>query len=769
MQRSAVGSALVVGTLLLAACLKIGRPTTSIQPAVPVQQPRLKPPLAARETVWIELHGERRMDEYAWMRNRDSPEVLAHLEAENGYTRAMMEPTEPLQKSLYDEFLSRIQQTDEVPKIRRGNYDYYSRTEEGKQYPLYCRKAPSPDAPEEILLDLNRLAESESYLDLGSFEVSDDGQQLAYSLDTRGFRDYTLYIKDLRTGQLGPERIANVSSVAWASGNTLFYALDDDTKRPYRVYRHVLGAAGDTLVREEADQRFSLQVARSRSRAFVFIGSYSHTTSEVWVVPAARPERPPQVIARRREQHEYHVDHRDGLFYIRTNDRNRNFRLVTTPTAAPGEANWRELLAGSDDVMLEDLAVFRDYYVVFEREGGLPYLRVSELSANAAPPAPVKAAPRRGGKRRRAAAKAARAPIVRELPISSGSHRVEMPEAVYELHAEENPEFESEAYRFTYESLTTPTSYYDYRVRNHQIELVKRTVVLAGYDPNRYRAERIFATAADGTQIPISMVYRADRPGKPSPMLLEAYGAYGYPFPTTFSASRVSLLDRGFIYAIAHVRGGGELGQRWHDQGRMLHKRNSFDDFIAATEQLIRAGYTTAERLAVEGASAGGLLVAEVMNQRPELFRAALLDVPFVDVLNTMSDPDLPLTVGEYEEWGNPAVPEQYRYMKSYCPYTNVRRQQYPALLIKTSYDDSEVMYWEPAKYAAKLRAQAVGERPLLLWVNLDAGHGGPSGRYEQLRERAFDFAFLLAQLSAEPPADGSAASEGQASNLRRH
>jgi oligopeptidase B len=729
----------VAGTLLASACLTIGRPAKVAAPAAPTAA--LKPPVAPRDPVWNELHGERRIDEYAWMRNRDSPEVLGYLEAENTYTRTVMEPTQELQATLHQEFLARMQPTDDMPGVRRGSYEYYSRTETGKQYPLYCRRGVGPDAAEEILLDLNRLAEATSYLDLGGFEISDDGSLLAYSLDIGGLREYTLYIKDLRTGQLGPERIARVSSFAWALGSTLFYSLEDEGKRSHRVYRHSLGTPGDSLVRQESDARFSLRVWRSRSKAFIFIGASSQTANEIAFVPAARPERAPLVITKRRNGHEYQVEHRGALFYIRTNDRGLHHRLVTAPIAEPGEAHWRELIPKSDEVLLEDLAVFRDYFVVHEREGGLPYLRVSELQPIAEEPSLV---PKRGSKARR---RPAVPPTTRATPVVSSSLRIDMPEPVHELNAEENPEFDSETYRFSYESLASPTMHYDYHVRNRSLSVVKRGVVMAGYDPSLYRSERLSAEAADGTQIPISLVYRADRPKGPGPLLMEAYGAYGYPYPTTFSFSRVSLLDRGVAYAIAHVRGGGELGQRWHDAGRMLHKRNSFGDFIAATEKLIAAGYTTPDRLAIAGASAGGLLVAEVLNERPELFRAAVLDAPFVDILNTMSDPELTLTAAEYEEWGNPAVPEQYRYLKSYCPYTNIRRQEYPALLIKTSYDDSEVMYWEPAKYTAKLRAQAVGDRPLLFSIALDAGHGDATGRHDPLRERAFDFAFLLTQL----------------------
>jgi oligopeptidase B len=671
-------------------------------------------PVAPRHPTRTVLHGETRVDDYAWLRDKDTPEVLAYLRAENAYTEAAMKPTEALQKKLYAEFLGRIMQTDDTPPVRRGEYLYYSRTQEGKQYPIECRKHGSVEAAEEVILDLNLLAKGEGFLGLGVLEVSDDANLLAYSLDTTGFREYTLHVKDLRTGAVGSEGIAKVGSAAWAADNrTLFYTVEDHAKRSYRLYRHALGASDDVLVYEEKDERFSLDVSRSRSKTFVLAGSFSHTASEVRFIPAEHPEAEPQLIAPRREQHEYYVDHRDGLFYIRTNDHGRNFRVVTAPVATPGEASWRELVPPSDDVMLEELLVFQDYYVLHERQDGVPQIRVTELASGA-------------------------------------SHRIDLPEPVREIYAEDNPEPSSDRYRFSYESLTTATVDYDYHVAARALEVVKRKSVLGGYDPAHYRAERITAKAKDGTAIPISLVYAIDKPTGPRPMLLEGYGAYGYPYPAVFSYSRVSLLDRGVIFGIAHVRGGGELGKRWHDAGRMLHKRNTFDDFVAAAEQLIASGYTAPDRLAIEGASAGGLLIGAVLNQRPDLFKAALVDVPFVDVLNTMSDPALPLTVGEFEEWGNPQKPEEYRYIASYCPYTNIRAQPYPAMLIRTSYNDSQVMYWEPAKYVAKLRALKTNNSALLLDVNMQGGHGGSSGRYDQLHERAFDFAFLLRQLGVE-------------------
>jgi oligopeptidase B len=710
----------LAAALLLPACLKPApRTASSVSADVP------QPPSAPREPTVHELHGERRLDEYAWMRNRDSPVVLTYLEAENEYTRAMMQSTEATQQRLYEEFVARMRHPGQLLEVRRGEYSYYSRLDAGKTYPTHYRKRlADDDADEEVVLDLNALVQKDGYIDLGSFELSDDGDYLAYSIDSEGTRSYTLYIKDLRSGQLLPERIRRVMGVCWAADRTLFYTVEDGEERPYRLYRHTLGENSDALVREENDPRYALQVRRSRSGAYVFVSAVASNATESAFVPARQPRLAPQLITRRRERHEYSVDHRGEFFFIRTNDRSPNFRLVVAKVSAPGEASWREVRAASERVALEDMAVFRDHLVVLEREGGLPHLRVAEFQGGPA-----------------------------EAPLLSASHRVEMPEPVYALHTEDNPSFNAPGYRFSYESLTSPTSYYEYRVRTRKLELLERAAVIDGYDPSRYREERLMARAADGTQIPISLVYRRDKPPGPNPMLLEAYGAYGYPFPTTFSSTRVSLLDRGFIHAIAHVRGGGELGPSWHEQGRRLNKRNSFGDFIAAAEQLIGSGYTKPDRLAIVGASAGGLLVATVINERPELFKAALLDVPFVDILNTMSDPELPLMEAEYDEWGNPADIEQYRYLKSYCPYTNIQRQDYPSLLVKTSYDDSEVMYWEPAKYVAKLRARARSTRPVLLWTELDSHAEREGAAADELRERAFDYAFLLAQVGSPEPA----------------
>ncbi len=678
------------------------------------------PPFAKRVPKVDIVHGDRREDDYFWLRRKEDPEVSAYLEAENAYTDAVMKSTEAFQETLYREMLGRIKEDDQTVPYRKGGHFYYSRTEKGKQYPILCRKAGSPEAAEEVTLDLNRLAESHPFLAVGAYTVSDDGHLLAYTTDVTGFRQYTLQVKDLRTGALLSERIGNVAAVAWAAdGRTLFYVLEDRAKRPYRLYRHRLGFEADELIYEETDALFRLHVDRSRSQAYLFAVSGSFTSTEVRYLRASEPTGPWTVIVPREKDHEYQVDHGVGeggeVFYIRTNGGGRrNFRLVAAPVGDAHPGRWRELIPHREGVMLEDIDVFGEHYVVHEREEGLIRLRVSDVCAGT-------------------------------------FHHVAFPEPAYEVSGDANAEFRTRAYRFRYESFITPASVFDYDMVTRARTLLKRTEVLGGYEPSRYRSERIHAVAADGTRIPISLVCRAETPRDgASPMLLAGYGAYGYPYPITFSSNRLSLLDRGVAVAVAHVRGGGELGKRWHDAGRMLAKRNTFSDFIAAADFLIRSGYTSADRLVIEGGSAGGLLIGAVLNQRPDLCRAAVLRVPFVDVINTMLDESLPLTVGEFEEWGNPKVREQYEYMKTYCPYTNLAARPYPAMLVRTSINDSQVMYWEPAKYVARLRALETGPSLLLLKVNLGAGHGGASGRYDYLREVALDYAFVLAQLGRE-------------------
>ncbi len=686
-------------------------PSSSPAPSSRDSETTPSPPVAYENPTETALHGDRRVDPYQWLREKEAPRVRAYLEAENAYTEAVMEPTRELRSSLYDELVGRIQETDSsVPYLELGDY-HYVRTEEGKQYSIYCRRRGSVEAPEEILLDLNQLAASESYMSLGYYGLTDDGRLMAYSTDVTGFREYTLYIKNLETGELLPERIEKTSDHVWAGDDrTLLYTVEDEAKRPYRVYRRVVGsAAPDELIYEESDERFRVHVWRSRSLAYVFFAAQSHTTTEVRFAPADRPEGPWSLIAPRSPDHEYDVGHRGDRFYIRTNRDGRNFSLVEAPIAAPGPDSWQTVVPHRDDVMLEWVDLFEDHYALLEREDGLPEIRVVDFA-------------------------------------SGEQHRIELPEPAYSVVPSDNRHFETHVLRFHYESLVTPASVFDYDMRTRERRLLKRAAVLGGYEPEAYQTERLHATAEDGVRVPISLVYKKGLE-RPAPLVLYGYGAYGISIPAGFSSGRISLLDRGVCYAIAHIRGGGELGKPWHDAGRMRNKVNTFTDFITVAEHLVATGVTGSDRLVIEGGSAGGLLMGAVVNRRPDLFHAVVSHVPFVDVLNTMLDSSLPLTVGEYEEWGNPNLEADYRHISSYCPYTNLRKGVFPNMLIKTSLNDSQVMYWEPAKYVAKLRTLKTDDNSLLLHTNLAAGHHGASGRYDYLREVAFDYAFVLTQL----------------------
>jgi len=713
-------------SLLIAAFLALGllahgcATPPSAQPIVAAApEPALQPPVALRETHTTKLHGDTLVDEYYWLRNKGTPEVESYLYAERDYANAFMKPTEPLQQQLYEEMLARTQQTDTgVPVFDRGFY-YYSRTEKGKQYPIHCRRKGSMDAPEEVILDVNALAEGESFMSAETLGVSPDGNLLAYAVDNTGFRQYTLHIKDLRTGRTGPEAIPRVTSMVWAEDNrSLFYSIEhEQTKRSYRVHRHIIGQAEDPLVYEEDDERFSAYVYKSRDRQMIFISAVSYTTSEVRYVPANQPADEPRLISAREQDHQYVVDHRPGEFWIRTNDKGPNFRLVVASETDPSRANWREVVPLREHVMLEGVDLFRDFHVLQERESGVPQLRVTEHA---------------GGT----------------------THRVAFPEAAFDAVPENNPEFDASIYRLAYQSPLTPPSIFDYDPVTRERTLRKQDPVPGGYDPARYRVELTEATAPDGVKVPIWLLMRKDVvPDGTNPALLYAYGAYGSPESAGFYRHVFSLVDRGLIYAVAYPRGGGELGKKWHDAGRMLNKRNTFTDFIAAAEHLIESRYTRKEKLAVMGASAGGLLMGTITNLRPDLFKVVISEVPFVDAINSMLDESLPLTVGEFEEWGNPKIEAQYRYIKSYSPYDNLEAKGYPTMLVTSSYNDSQVMYWEPAKYVARLRALKTDSNPLLFKIDMEsAGHGGKSGRYDQLRELAFEYAFLLWQLGVEPP-----------------
>ena len=675
------------------------------------------PPVPRKAPHYTSIHGLTLTDDYHWLRAREDPQVRAHLEAENAYTEAVMAPLKPLEQALYAEMLGRIKQTDLSVPARKGEHWYYSRTEEGKQYPFLCRRRGSMEAEEELLLDLNAMAEGQPFLSLGAYVVSDDADWLAYSVDTTGYRQYTLYVKNLRTGALSTERIELTGSVVWAADNrTILYSTEDPvSKRSEKIWRHVVGTAGSDLVFEERDELFDVGVTRSLDRAAIFLASYARTSREYRYIPASDPVAAPRVLVPREPGHEYEADHYDGRFFITTNRGAKNFMVVTAPLADASPAKWTTFIPHNPLIKIESLSFFEHHLVVTEREGGLTRLRVIDM------------------RRKR-------------------SHRIETDEPDYSIALAVNPEFATTTIRYSYQSMVTPSSVYEYDMDTKARTLLKQQEVLGGYEPSRYEARRIVANARDGQQVPISLVYRRDTPLDGSaPLLLYAYGSYGISLSPTFSSARLSLLDRGAIYAVAYIRGGGELGEDWREQGRMMQKMNTFHDFIDCADYLVAHHYTAADHLVVQGGSAGGLLVGAVANMRPDLFKAAVAQVPFVDVLNTMLDPTLPLTTSEYMEWGNPNDPAAFEYIRAYAPYENIRRQRYPSMLVQVSLNDSQVPYWEGAKFVARLREMKTDDQPVLLKTNLAAGHGGHSGRYDALRETAFTYSFILWQMGLAP------------------
>jgi oligopeptidase B len=673
----------------------------------------ISPPAAKVIPASTTLHGEIRTDDYAWLRDRENPETIAYLDAENAYTASVMQHTEPLQKTLFDEMLARIKEDDTEVPVRRDDWFYYARTEQGKPYPIYCRRRDAADAPEEIIFDQNAAAQGHAFYQLGGFEVSPDHNYLALLVDTNGYEDFVLRVKDLRGGDyLADTADALGFGLAWASdGRTLFYQTTDAAKRGDQVWRHRLGEPRnrDVSVYLDPDPLFNVGVRRSRSGAFVVFTSASFTSTESWLLDAHAPESAPQIVAPRLPGVEYDVDDGGEWLYLLTNrDGARDFKVMRAPVAKP--ADWSEWLPLRPRVFVENVDVFRDFIVVQERERGLRRLRVTDLASNE-------------------------------------SHYVDFPEAAYGVAVDENPEFATRSIRFTYSSPITPDSVYDYDVQTRARELRKRDDVLGGYDPSLYRVERVMAPARDGMLVPVSIVYRAPliRDGA-RPLVLYAYGAYGHIIEPTFSSTRLSLLDRGFVYAIAHVRGGQDMGRAWYDDGKMFGKMNTFFDFVDCADFLIRERYSAPDRMVAHGGSAGGLLMGAVANLGGDRFRAIVADVPFVDVINTMLDASIPLTAQEWEQWGNPAEPEAYAYMRKYSPYDNVRRASYPRMLVTSGVNDSRVAFWEPAKWVAKLRTHKTDSHVLLLKMNMGAGHGGATGRYERLKETAFRYAFMIDQ-----------------------
>ena len=649
------------------------------------------------------VHGDTRVDNYFWLRDRKNPDTIAYLEAENRYTKEKLQHTEALQAALYAEMLGRIQQTDLSVPVKRDEYFYYTRTEEGKQYAIHCRKKGTE--PEEILLDCNQLADGQKYFRLGAFIASPNHRLLAYSVDFEGDEKYTVRVKNLHTGDLLADEIPNTSyTLEWAADNaTFFYTILDDALRPYKVFRHSLGVKKDPLIYHEPDERFTIDLSSTRSRAYIFININSSLTSEVRYLRKDQPTGDFRVLLPRVYETEYDATHRGDSFFIRTNDGAKGFRVVEAPVADPSKANWKEIIPGRNGITIESLTAFADYLVTEERHRGLTQIYIRK-------------------------------------PHAGEQHSIEFPEPVYTAELGANAEFNTKLLRFHYTSLVTPASVYDYNMETRERELKKQQQVLGGYDPEQYQSERIHAG-----EVPISLVYKKGfvRDGN-ARMLLYGYGSYGISIDPSFSSDRLSLLDRGFVYAIAHIRGGMDLGKPWHEAGRLLQKKNTFTDFIACAEKLIAEKYTSAARLAIMGRSAGGLLMGAVSNLCPDLFAAVVAGVPFVDSLNTALDASLPLTVGEYEEFGDPSKPEFYDYMKSYAPYENVTAQAYPAMLVTAGLNDPRVSYWEPAKWVAKLRALKTNDRPLLLKTNMGSGHFGASGRYEYLKETAIEYAFLL-------------------------
>jgi oligopeptidase B len=678
-------------------------------------------PTAPKRPHEITQHGYTRIDNYYWMRDRSDPEVLKYLHAENDYLEEIMGHTKSLQETLYAEMKGRLKETDVTVPEKRGEFYYYSRTEAEKQYPIYCRKEGSLESPEEILLDQNDLAEGKSFCSIGALTVSPDGTKLAYSVDIEGGEVYTIYIKDLETGSLYPEFIVNTYSsvyshtgVEWANDSqTLYYLILDEAERPYKLLRHRLGTdpQQDVLILHEADDAYFVFIHKSRDGRFIFTNHHSSRATEMWFLDANDPEESIRLLSPRQDGVEYLAAHHEGTFYIVTNQQAKNFKLVKTSIQTPEIQHWEEVIPHREDVLIDYVDAFREFLVLYERRNGLRQIRICRFEAMA------------------------------------NVRYIEFPEPAYSVELESNADFDTTVLRFTYSSPITPHSVIDYHMETGQWELIKQDIP-DGYDRSHYTTERIHAMAPDGKQIPLTIAYKKDLPKDgDNPTLLYGYGSYGSVIDADFNSNRLSLLDRGFVFAIGHIRGGSDLGRAWYESGKMLNKKNSFTDFIACAEHLIKEGFTSNKKLAILGGSAGGLLVSACLTMRPDLFQAVINKVAFVDVVTTMSDPTIPLTSLEWDEWGNPQVREHFEYMLSYSPYDNVRPTAYPHILITTGLNDPRVAYWEPAKFAAKLREMKTDSNLLLLHTNYQAGHAGASGRYDHLKEVAIDFAFLIDRL----------------------
>ena len=681
-------------------------------------QTDMKPPVAKKQPKVLKIHGYEIVDNYAWLRDRGEkkdPEIIKYLEAENAYTEAHMGRHKEFADNLYKEMLGRIKQTDLSVPVKMGDHWYFNKTEEGKQYPTYLRSKTREGKDAEVLLDQNEMAKGFKYFAIGAFEPSDDGNILAFSTDNNGYRQYTLQFKDLRTGKVLPDKIERVTSIEWSpDGKYLFYSQEDPvSKRDDKIFRHTVGTTdADVLVFEEKDVLFTTGIGRSRDKKMFFITSGAATMNEVRYLPADNPAGEWKVISPRREAHEYNATFDNGSFYITTNKDAENFKVVRAPMNDPSEKNWVDFIAHDPDVKVEGISFFKNQAVVSELENGLEYIRVLDT-------------------------KTKRAPL-----------RIETPESVYTMGLTGNPEYDMPFVRYNYSSMITPNSTYEFNFATRKSELVKQQEIPSGYDKSDYETTRVWAAARDGVKVPVSIVMKkGTKLDGRSPMLLYAYGSYGASMTPNFSTNRLSLVDRGMIYAIAHIRGGSELGEKWRQDGRMFKKINTFNDFVDSAKWLVANKYTASDRLVIQGGSAGGLLMGAVMNQSPETFKAAIVQVPFVDVMNTMLDDTLPLTTGEWIEWGNPNDKKAWDYMIQYSPYENIKAQDYPNMLIEISLYDSQVPYWEGAKYAARLRELKTDNNTILLKTNMGAGHGGSSGRYDRLKEIAFEYAYALSQV----------------------
>ncbi|MFN3927822.1 MAG: S9 family peptidase [Pseudanabaenaceae cyanobacterium] len=679
----------------------------------------IQPPIAPQKDYSYSIHGQTIHDPYFWLREKDNPEVIAYLRAENEYTEAILAPYQELREQLYQELKSRIKEDDSSPPAKWDNYYYYTRVEAGKQYTISCRKKDSLASPEEILLDNNQLAEGLPFFSLGIFDISPNHQILAYSFDTDGSETFTIFFKDLATGELLSDCLKSTYyGSAWANDSqTFYYVVLDENLRPYRLYRHRLGQPqeADELLYEESDPQFFIGLDKSRDDRYIFLCSDGKITSEVYFLEADDPQAQFQLIQPRQRGIEYEVVHHEGYFYILTNENAINFRVMRTPVSNYTKANWQEFIPHDPKVLIEGLDEFKDYLIIYDRYQGLERIRIYYFK-------------------------------------DGQIHSIQFDDPTYTVFGSTNYEYDTHIFRFGYSSLVLPTTIYDYDLINHSRTVVKQDEIPGGYDPSLYTSERITATAHDGTAIPVSLVYKKDlKKNGTNPLYLYGYGAYGISMDAYFSSKRLSLIDRGFIWAMAHIRGGSELGRTWYEQGKFLHKQNTFLDFIACAEHLIQTGYTSKGNIAISGGSAGGLLIGAVLNMRPDLFRTAIANVPFVDVVNTMLDDSLPLTQLEYDEWGNPQDVTFYEYIRSYSPYDNVRSQDYPHILITAGLNDPRVTYWEPAKWTAKLRALKTDQNLLLLKTNMDAGHSGASGRYEYLKEIALEYTFLLITFDLVP------------------